>query len=267
MDTEELFGTATPLVGMVHLPALPGAPDYGRSRADIRERAVADARALEEGGADALIVENYGDTPFYADEVPAHVVADMTALVQSVVAAVDVPVGVNVLRNDAGAALSVAAAAGGRFVRVNVHTGARVTDQGVIEGAAAETIRLRERIDADAAVLADVAVKHSAPLGERSLAQQVADAVERGHADGLVVSGPGTGEPTDESALAAVVEARDAVDPSVPVFVGSGVTAETAPDLLAVADGAIVGTALKIDGVATNSVDRSRVERVVDAVR
>ncbi|WP_284007761.1 BtpA/SgcQ family protein [Haloarcula pelagica] len=265
MDTEELFGTATPLVGMVHLPALPGAPDDGGSRADIRERAVADARALERGGADALIVENYGDTPFYTDEVPAHVVADVTAATQSVTRAVDLPVGVNVLRNDATAALSVAAATGSRFVRVNVHTGARVTDQGVIEGAAAETMRLRERIDADAAVLADVAVKHSAPLGEQSLAQQVADTVERGHADGLVVSGPGTGEATDESTLAAVVEARDAVDPSVPVFVGSGVTAETAPDLLALADGAVVGTALKTDGVTTNPVDEHRVERVAAA--
>jgi hypothetical protein len=263
MNCEAVFDTPKPIVGMVHLPALPGAPTSAASRAEIRERAVEAATDLEAGGVDGLIVENYGDVPFYPAEVPAHVVAELTAVTGAVREAVDVAVGVNVLRNDASAALSVAAATGGQFVRVNVHTGTRVTDQGVVEGRAHETLRLRERIDADVAILADVAVKHSAPLADRPLDQQVADAVERGLADGLVVSGPGTGERTDESVLERVVEARDAIDPSVPVFVGSGVTAETIGDRLAVADGAIVGTALKRDGVTTNPVDPERVDRLV----
>ncbi|MFC6864514.1 BtpA/SgcQ family protein [Halomicroarcula sp. GCM10025817] len=265
MNRAAVFGAERPVVGMVHLPALPGAPQSEAPRAEIRERAVADAAALEAGGVDALVVENYGDAPFYPDEVPAHVVADMTALTRAVRDAVDVPAGVNVLRNDATAALSVAAAAGGSFVRVNVHTGARLTDQGVVEGRAHETLRLRERIDADVAILADVAVKHSAPLADRPLDQQVADAIERGLADGLVVSGAGTGESTAASDLEAVVAARDEVDPSVPVFVGSGVTAATVRDLLETADGVVVGTALKRDGVPTNSVARERVETLVAA--
>jgi len=266
MDLDTVFGTDRPLVGMVHLPALPGAPGNDRSRAAIRERAVADAEALAAGGMDAVLVENFGDAPFYPSEVPNHVVAEMTAATRAVREAVDIPVGVNVLRNDAKGAVSVAAAAGGDFVRVNVHTGARVTDQGVVEGRAHETLRLRDRLDADVAVLADVAVKHSAPLGERPLADQVADAVERGRADGLVVSGPGTGERTAESDLRAVVEAREDADPAVPVFVGSGVTPENAADLLAVADGAVVGTALKRDGVTTAPVDPGAVERLVAAL-
>jgi membrane complex biogenesis BtpA family protein len=265
MDTATRFDTDSPLVGMVHLPPLPGAPDYAGDRERIRERAVADAEALAAGGVDGLIVENYGDTPFYPESVPAHVVAEMTAAVRAVREAVEIPVGVNVLRNDAGAALSVAAAAGGAFVRVNVHTGAAVTDQGVIEGQAHETVRLREEIDADVAILADVAVKHAASLGDRSPRTQVADAIERGHADGIVVSGPATGEATPDDAVEAAVAARDAVDPSVPVFVGSGVTVETVGETLARADGAIVGTALKRDGETTAPVDRDRVERLVAA--
>lgn len=260
------FGSSCPIVGMVHLPPLPGAPDYPESaldRAAIRERAVTDARALVEGGVDGVVVENYGDAPFHPEDVPAHVVADMTALAGAVTDAVDVPVGINVLRNDATAALSVAAAVDASFVRVNVHTGARVTDQGVIEGQAHETLRLREEIDANVAVFADVGVKHSAPLGDRSLREQVGDVVERGRADGLIVSGPATGEQTSQSDLRTVVEARDDLGVDVPVFVGSGVTADSVADLLSIADGAIVGTAFKESGVTMHPVDTDRVRSLV----
>jgi len=265
MDVESRLGAASPVVGMVPLPPLPGAPGF-EGREGIRERAVSDVEALVAGGVDAVLVENFGDAPFYPEDVPDHVVAEMTAATRAVREAVDCPVGVNVLRNDAEAALSVAAAAGGSFVRVNVHVGARATDQGVIEGRAHETLRLRDRIDADVAVLADVAVKHSAPLSERPIAEQVADAVERGRADGLIVSGPATGAAADADELAAVVDARDDVDPDVPVLVGSGVTAENAPDLLDVADGAVVGTAFKRGGEVSAPVDEDRVRRLVDAV-
>ena len=261
----DVLDAGTPLVGMVHLPALPGAPDYEGDREAIVERALTDARALEAGGMDALVVENYGNAPFYPEDVPKHVVAEMTAVVQRVVDAVEIPVGVNVLRNDADAALSVAAAAGGSFVRINVHTGAAVTDQGVIEGQAHETLRLRERLDTDVQILADVAVKHAAPLADRTIEAEVSDAIERGQADGIVVSGAATGESTPQSTVEGVVAARDDADPESPVFVGSGVTAETVTDTLDVADGAIVGTALKEGGETTAPVDPERVERLVAA--
>jgi hypothetical protein len=264
------FSTRAPptVVGMVHLPPLPGAPGYdaeaGRER--IRSRAVSDARTLAAGGCDAVVVENLGDVPFYPDSVPTHVVASMTDVVGRVADAVDCPVGVNVLRNDAAAALSVASATGASFVRVNVHAGARVTDQGVVEGRAHETIRLRSRLDADVAVLADVAVKHSAALGERrSLVESVDDVVTRGLADAVVVSGRGTGHAVDEDRLVRAAEACARHD--APLFVGSGVTAETVGDCLAHADGVVVGTALKVDGETTNPVDEARVRAVVAAAR
>ncbi|WP_254822129.1 BtpA/SgcQ family protein [Haloglomus halophilum] len=265
--TEDTGSGAVPeLVGMVHLPALPGTPGFDGDRATLRERAVADAEALVAGGMDAVLVENFGDVPFHPGEVPRHVVASMTALVGAVRRAVDVPVGVNVLRSDGPAAIAVAAATGGRFVRVNVHTGARVTDQGVVEGRAHETLRLRDRLDAtDVRVLADVDVKHSAPLADRPLAEVARETVERGGADGLVVSGPATGTGADRDRLERV--AAVAHETGVPLVVGSGTTPETVAELLEVADSAIVGTALKAGSEVTAPVDRERVERLVAAAR
>jgi membrane complex biogenesis BtpA family protein len=264
--TERTADSVPELVGMVHLPALPGAPGFDGDRAALRERAVEDAEALVAGGMDAVLVENFGDAPFHPGEVPRYTLTELTALVGAVRRAVEVPVGVNVLRSDGPGAVAVAAAAGASFVRVNVHTGARVTDQGVVEGRAHETLRLRERLDADGVrVLADVDVKHSAPLGDRPLAEVAREAVERGGAGGLVVSGPATGEPVDTARLERVATVTG--ETGVPLIVGSGTTPETVADLLDVADAAIVGTALKQAGEVTAPVDRARVERLVAAAR
>jgi hypothetical protein len=257
---------------MVHLPPLPGAPRYDREagREHVREVARRDAARLAEGGVDAVMVENFGDAPFYPEDVPTHVVAELTALARTVREASGLPTGVNVLRNDGAAAVAAAAAAGGAFVRVNVHTGARVADQGILEGRAHETTRLRERINADVALLADVDVKHSAPLAGEYEAESLADSTERGLADGVVVTGRRTGRPTPIEDVREAVTRREELDTGTPVFVGSGVSAETVGDLLSVADGAIVGTALKEGGETAAPVDVERVERLVaaaDAVR
>lgn len=262
----DVFDTDTPIIGMVHLPPLPGAPGFEGDRGTIRERLHRDASALEAGGVDGIMLENFGDTPFYPDRVPRHVVADIAALAASLRERVSVPFGVNVLRNDARSALGIAAATGGTFVRVNVHTGARLTDQGLVEGMAHETLRLREHIDADVAVFADLDVKHSAPLAERPLEAELGDLVERGGADAVVVSGAGTGAAVETGFLDRVVECRDARGLDIPVFLGSGVTPETAPDLLSLADGAIVGTALKQGDETTNLVDEAAVERLIESV-
>ena len=260
-----------PVIGMVHLEPLPGAPKFDGDREQILSAARRDARRLAEGGVDAVMVENFGDAPFYPDDVPKHVVASVTRAATAVREAVDVPVGVNVLRNDSLADLAVAQAVGADFVRANVHTGARVTDQGVIEGRAHEVMRERERLDADVKLLADHDVKHSAPLGTESfLAESMADGVERGLADATVVTGVGTGRGVDLSDLEAVVTRRDEYGLDTPVFVGSGVTSDTVGEILETADGVIVGTALKRDGDVSQPVARDRVEELVaaaDAVR
>ncbi len=184
---------------MLHLPPLPGAPRYARDLEPIRRRALDDAAALVEGGVDGLMLENFGDTPFFPGRVPPEVVACMTRVAREVRQRFDVPLGVNVLRNDGCSALAVAHAAGAAFIRVNVLCGARVADQGIIEGIAHELLRQRVLLDApEIRILADVNVKHSMPLGvSQPLRQQVADLIERGGADAVIVSGAGTGEATD----------------------------------------------------------------------
>ncbi|WP_266074714.1 BtpA/SgcQ family protein [Haladaptatus caseinilyticus] len=261
-----IFGTNTAIIGMVHLSALPGSPGYDGNFDAIRTRALTDAHALESGGVDAIMVENFGDSPFYRDDVPKHVVASMTRIVTELRQAVSCPLGVNVLRNDAESALSIATASGADFIRVNVHTGARLTDQGVVEGNAHETLRLREEIGSGVTILADIDVKHSAPLAERPLDELVAETLGRGRADGVVVSGVGTGHEVDTDLLESVVAVRDKTGSSAPVLVGSGTTTENVADLLDVADGAIVGTALKSGGKTTNEVDESRVAKLVSRV-
>ena len=275
MKFEPTFGTAAPLVGMVHLPPLPGAPkapdDGDKAMRAAIDRAASDARALDRGGVDGIVIENFGDAPFYPDEVPPHVVAGVTRAATAVAAETDIPLGINVLRNDAEAALSIAAAVGADFVRVNVHTGARVTDQGIVQGRAHETLRLRDRLGVDVGVFADTDVKHSAPLTPAGYtAESFADTAERGLADAVIASGPGTGEAVDTDALGSVVAERERHGLDTPVLVGSGVTQDTVADLLDVADGAIVGTALKRGGETTAPADADRVAYLVsaaDAVR
>ena len=268
MNIESTFGTATPVIGMVHLGPLPGAPkaaaDGAAAMQSVLEGAVADARALERGGVDGVLVENFGDAPFHPDDVPKHTVAATTRAATAVADATTLPIGINVLRNDAEAAVSVAAAVDAAFVRVNVHTGARVTDQGIVEGRAHETLRLRERLGVDVGIFADTDVKHSAPLTpEGYSAESFADATERGLADAVVASGAGTGAAIDRAALEAVVDERERHGLETPVFVGSGVRPETIGDLLALADGVIVGTALKAAGETTAPVDEERVATLV----
>lgn len=260
--TAGLFRDDRPiLVGMVHLAALPGAPGYSGEWDGVLEAARRDAAALAEGGADAVMLENFGDAPFFRTRVPRITIAAMTAAAQAVrEAAGGLPVGVNVLRNDGRAALAVAVAAGCSFIRVNVLTGARVTDQGIIEGIAAELLRERRAWGGEkVAVWADVDVKHSAPLAARQLEDEVADLIGRGGADALIVSGSGTGRPTDPEKLSRV----RSVAGQVPVLVGSGATWQSAREMRPQADGFIVGTAVKREGC----VDRVAVCEFAEALR
>ena len=228
---------------------------------DILETARRDAAAWVSGGANALIVENFGDLPFGKGSAGPETIAAMTLAVALVIAETGLPVGVNVLRNDVEGAVAIAATTGGKFVRANVYAGAAVTDQGVIEGRADTVQALIRRLDAPISVWADVDVKHAASLSPRPTGEMAEDAVVRGLAGAVIVSGAGTGAPTDPGDLQAV----RAVLPDTPIYVGSGATVETLPSLLAIANGAIVGTAAKVDGKLANPVDPGRVRALVTA--
>jgi len=252
------------LLGVVHLGALPGSPLFA-GRREVLERALADADALVEGGLDGVIVENFSDVPFHKDNVPPATIAEMAVLTERVRRAIgsDCLLGVNVLRNDARAALAVAAAAGADFIRVNVHTGVMYCDQGTVEGRAEQTLRDRRALGANVEILADVAVKHATVPAGFSLPQSAKDTAYRGLADGLIVTGSGTGGATD---LADVRTVRAAVVDR-PLFVGSGISDASVADALAIADGAIVGTWLKEDGKVKSPVSLERVRALVSAAR
>ncbi len=263
MKPPSLFtGARKPVIGMLHAPALPGSPGYSGDLDALRAFVLADAEALAAGGIDALMLENFGDAPFYPDRVPQETVAALASLATDVRRTTDLPLGINVLRNDGVSAIAVAAATGAAFVRVNVLTGARLADQGILEGRAHEILRRRRNLGADSvALFADIDVKHSAPLADYGREAEIEDTLKRGGADALIVSGMGTGKPVDPVHLRTTKD----IAGDKPVLVGSGVTPETLAALLAVADGVIVGTWVKEDGRVDHPVDVERVRRLCEA--
>jgi membrane complex biogenesis BtpA family protein len=249
------------LIGVVHLPPLPGAPRWGGALSDVIRSAVNDARAYERGGAHALFIENFGDVPFTKGRVAPETVAAMAVAGRAVRESVKIPIGFNVLRNDACAALALCASCGGSFIRVNVHSGAMLTDQGIIEGEAYNTLRYQRRVCPNAQIFADVHVKHATPLDDWSLEEAARDTLERGLANALIISGSGTGMAADVSDVQRV----RAACPKAKILLGSGVSRENVTQF-AGADGFIVGTSLKAGGKLSNPVDPKRVRQLVSAI-
>lgn len=230
--------------------------------AEVVHHVLRDAEVLTHNGVPALLLENFGDAPFFPDRVPAVTVAALTRLATELSNRFDVPLGINVLRNDALSGLAIANAVGAAFLRINVLTGARVTDQGLVTGIAHELLRERRTaFGSNVMLLADVDVKHSAALAPRPLEEETADLVERGGADGVIVSGGRTGAVVDLDHLRTVREAAN----GCPVYLGSGVTSETVRQTCGLADGWIVGTSIKRGGVVTEPVDPVRVRELVAA--
>ena len=244
------------LVGVIHLLPLPGSPVSGPGIDVVESRAVQDAKALVAGGVDGIILENFGDAPFASNKVAPQIVAYMTRIALAVRAALpNVTLGINVLRNDASAALAVAAASNASFIRVNIHTGTMVTDQGVITGCARETLLQRQRYGLDTKIAADVHVKHANPLGQSSLVQSAKDTVLRGHANAIIITGSGTGEPVNPEELQTLRHSL----PHTPIWIGSGLNPENAETYRGLFHTAIVGTYLHEDKYPS-PVDPKRVE-------
>jgi len=250
------------LIGVVHLGPLPGSPRWQGDLQKLIKSALADARAYEQGGANAVFVENFGDVPFTKGRVGPETIAAMAAAGCAIRQAIRLQLGFNVLRNDACAALALCAACGGEFIRINVHTGAMLTDQGLIEGNAHDTLRYRTRISPSARIFADVHVKHAVPMGDWSIEASARDTLERGLADALIVSGSGTGLAADVRDVQRIRQAC----PDAKIFVGSGATVDNVREFLPAADGFIIGTSLKVGGKVANAVDLKRVRALRKAL-
>lgn len=260
-----MFGKEKPVIGMVHLWPLPGAPGYsGYGVETILDQAQRDTEALLEGGVDGLIVENMWDLPYYVGTGPQlEAVTTQAVAARQVAGMADVPVGVNVIHNGWQAELAIAVAAGLDFLRICILTGARLWDTGDLDaGCAADLLRKRKELGAEHLKLfADVDKKHSVPFPGLDLETHI-EWTEFYRADALIVSGRMTGSAPD---LDKVRRAKEAA--TRPILMGSGTTVDNIADFLQYADGAIVGSSLKVDGVMQNRVDVERVQRYMEAVK
>lgn len=261
-EFQEEFRAETPVLGVVHIQSLPGSPNYGGDLNRIVERAVLDAEAFAEGGAHAIILENFHDYPFYPETSEPETVAAMTFVGKAVAEAVDLPLGVQVLRNSWKSSLAIAYVLGARFIRLNILTDAMVADQGLIQGAAHLALRYRKSLGADAVrIFADLYSKHAAPLTRRPVAVVARDMVHRGMADAVIVSGDESADPPTEEQLRAVKEAV----PEVPIIIGSGMTPRSAA-LLRTADGTIFGYGAHRDLDFNTPVEKENVRAIVKAI-
>jgi len=259
MTFSKLFKNIKPLIGCIHLLPLPGSPGYDGNMTNIIDHALAEAEIFRNYKFDGLIIENFRDYPFYPGQLPPETIAALSALSKEVIKTFNGPVGINALRNDAHSAMAIAVATGAQFIRVNVHTGAAVTDQGLIQGKAHDTLRLRKNLLADdVLIFADVAVKHASPLGKRDIELETRDLTERGLADAIIVSGNLTGSTTDADELKLVKQ-----NTSLPVIVGSGTTPENMGKLYPFSDAFIVGSYFKKEGKASNFIEKKRVKEFV----
>ena len=263
---EAIFPEPKPIIGMIHLAPLPGAPRYdGQSVDEIYAAGVADAVTLWEAGIDGIIVENAFDLPFARPEaIGPETVAALTAACLRVGDAVELPIGITCVANGVIPALAIAKAVGARFIRANQWVNAYVANEGFINGPAGEALRYRSMIGAqDVRVFADVHVKFGAHAitGDRTISEQARDA-EFFDADLLIASGQRTGSPTDTTEVRAIQAGA-----SLPVIVGSGLDVSNAAELLTVADGAIVGSSLKVGGAWWNPVDPIVTKELMEVVR
>jgi len=256
------------LIGVIHLPPLAGAPrSAGEDPALVLQnaglQAIQEAQILAKAGFEAIMIENFGDTPFYKGPVPPETIASLSVIAAAVREVSRIPVGINVLRNDAQAALAIASVTGSDFIRVNVLSGVAATDQGLIEGQAATLLRNRARLASQVAILADVHVKHAKTLSSDHVLESLEDAVLRGLADGVILTGQATGKAVDFSVLEKASELTQSL--SVPLYVGSGANQADLSRIRQLGARIIVSSALRKNGRAGAPLDVKRIKEFLAA--
>jgi len=263
VDLAQIFKTSCPVIGVVHLLPLPSSPRWGGDLRAVTQRAEQEATALAAGGVDGIIVENFFDAPFAKGEVDPIVISAMTLIIDRIQNLVILPIGINLLRNDALGAMAIASTVNAHFIRVNVLSGVMATDQGIIEGKAYELLRYRRELNSKVAIFADVLVKHANPLGNIDLASSVKDTLERELADAVILSGISTGVPPSLEEL----EIAKIAAGGHPVLIGSGANCDNIAQLIHSANGVIVASSLKRNNQITEAIDPIKVSQFVEEVR
>jgi membrane complex biogenesis BtpA family protein len=257
-----MFSSTRPIIGMIHVGALPGTPASRHTVAELEAQAVAEARIYKTGGIHAIGIENMHDVPYLRGGVGPEITAAMTIIARAVKAESGLPCGIQILAGANHEALAVAHAASLDFVRAEGYAFAHVADEGIIQSSAASLLRYRRAIGAERVqVWADVKKKHSShAITADVTVGETATAVEFMRADAVIVSGAATGKEVSGADVTAVRRQC-----RLPLYIGSGITADNLRNYYGLADGFIVGTYLKKDGLWTESVDPSRVERLMSA--
>ncbi len=250
--------------GVVHLKSLPGSPENYLSLDEIIELAQEDVNNLVFGGVDGIIIENFGDTPFVKDDISKRTLASFTTVVENIEYDREIKVGINVLRNDGIAALSIAEATKADFVRINVLNNVMMfTDQGIIEGKAHEIVEFKNSLNKEIEIYADVFVKHAVPPEGSKIENHTEELIHRAGADVVIVTGDGTGHEINIEDLNKV---RDIV-PQGKLAIGSGVNEENIEDYTGLADILIVGTNFKVDQDVSKRVDQRSVEQLIQMIK
>ncbi len=249
------------LIGMVHVPALPGTPAQRLSMSEIIEKSVAEARMIEEAGFDAVMLENMHDVPYMNRRVGPEITAAMTAIACEVAKTLKIPCGIQILAGAGKESIAVALAAGLSFIRVEGFVFSHVADEGLMNACAGELLRYRKAIGAEGiAVFADIKKKHSSHAITADVdIVETAKAARFFLADGVIVTGAATGETANAVEIDAVAKAVD-----IPVLVGSGITADNLQEYWEYADGFIIGSWLKENGYWENPLDHDRLTRMRD---
>ncbi len=262
--------TLPKLIGVIHLPPLPGAPGASKLHpAEALQRAglqaVSEAKILMKSGFDGIIIENFGDAPFYKSLVKPETIASFAVIAAAVRETTKLPIGINVLRNDAFSALAIAAVTGANFIRVNVLSGVTATDQGLIEGVAADLIRERIRLGAESvAILADVHVKHARSLSSEKIEIAIEETAGRGGADGVIITGDTTGRSPDMNLIRTALDAANHC--GVPLYIGSGMTPDNISSIPTQVR-QIVGSTLRKGGKAGAPLDLKRIKTFTSAYK
>ena len=253
------------LWGMIHVPPLPGSGNGSFSIKQILEFCLEDAKNLFENGISSFFIENFGDAPFPKNKVEPHVIAALTTITNHLKAHYPIiKVGINVLRNDALAALAIASATESQAIRVNVLTHARLTDQGIIEGCSYELNKYKNQLKSTIEVWADVDVKHSYPLAQVPIAEAIHDTLHRGGAAKIIFTGPKTGAEADLNLLKELVESN-IISPEQ-IVIGSGISEKNIQTFLPYANSFIVGSSLKLNNTLSNHIDSDKVAKLVSKI-
>jgi len=260
---ESLFPNPKPVIGVIHVGALPGTPMSKRSIFELKELAVSEAQSYSASGVDGIMIENMHDTPYCRGTVGPEIVAAMAVIGEAVKHESNLPVGIQILAAANIEAMAVAHAAGLDYIRVEGYAFAHVADEGLIEASAAELLRYRRMIGAERVqVWADIKKKHAAHAITADVSlHEMATAVEFMLGDAVIVTGTVTGEPPR------IEDVREARTRScLPVLLGSGISAENVADYYAIADGFIVGSAFKANGHWANAVEPARVHSLMERI-